>query len=34
LRDPVLVITDGAPGLFSAVEQVFPASLRPCASGA
>jgi transposase-like protein len=28
MRDPVLVITDGAPGLIAAVEQVFPASLR------
>jgi transposase-like protein len=28
LRPPLLVITDGAPGLISAVEQVFPHSLR------
>ena len=28
LREPVLVVTDGAPGLIAAVEQVFPASLR------
>lgn len=28
LRPPVLVITDGAPGLIAAVEQVFPRSLR------
>jgi transposase-like protein len=28
LREPVLVVTDGAPGLIGAVEQVFPASLR------
>jgi putative transposase len=28
LRAPVLVISDGAPGLLSAVEQVFPQSLR------
>ena len=28
MREPVLVITDGAPGLIAAVEQVFPASLR------
>ena len=28
MRDPVLVITDGAPGLIAAVEQMFPASLR------
>lgn len=28
MRDPVLVATDGAPGLIAAVEQVFPASLR------
>lgn len=28
LRDPVLVATDGAPGLIRAVEQVFPISLR------
>jgi transposase-like protein len=28
LRSPLLVITDGAPGLLSAVEQVFPHSLR------
>jgi transposase-like protein len=28
LRDPVLVVTDGAPGAIAAVEQVFPASLR------
>ena len=28
LRDPVLVITDGAPGLIRAVEEVFPRSLR------
>ncbi|MGH8727965.1 MAG: IS256 family transposase [Burkholderiales bacterium] len=28
MSDPVLVITDGAPGLINAVEQVFPASLR------
>jgi putative transposase len=28
LRSPVLVITDGAPGLLSAVEQAFPAALR------
>jgi transposase-like protein len=28
LRAPLLVITDGAPGLLSAVEQVFPHSLR------
>ncbi len=28
LANPVLVITDGAPGLIAAVEQVFPASLR------
>jgi putative transposase len=28
LRAPVLVISDGAPGLLSAVEQVFPRSLR------
>jgi putative transposase len=28
LRGPVLVVTDGAPGLISAVEQVFPAALR------
>jgi putative transposase len=28
LRAPLLVITDGAPGLISAVEQVFPHSLR------
>ena len=28
IRSPVLVITDGAPGLIAAVEQVFPAALR------
>jgi putative transposase len=28
LRSPVLVISDGAPGLISAVEQAFPAALR------
>lgn len=28
LRDPVLVVTDGAPGAIAAVEQIFPASLR------
>ncbi len=28
MQAPVLVITDGAPGLIAAVEQVFPASLR------
>ena len=28
LRSPVLVISDGAPGLIGAVEQVFPCSLR------
>ena len=28
MANPVLVITDGAPGLIAAVEQVFPASLR------
>jgi putative transposase len=28
LRPPLLVITDGAPGLLSAVEQAFPAALR------
>ncbi len=28
MNNPVLVITDGAPGLIAAVEQVFPASLR------
>jgi putative transposase len=28
MADPVLVITDGAPGLIAAVEQLFPASLR------
>jgi transposase-like protein len=28
LRPPLLVITDGAPGLLSAVEQAFPATLR------
>jgi len=28
LRAPLLVITDGAPGLISAIEQVFPHSLR------
>ena len=28
MTNPVLVITDGAPGLIAAVEQVFPASLR------
>jgi putative transposase len=28
LRPPLLVITDGAPGLLAAVEQVFPHSLR------
>jgi transposase-like protein len=28
LRSPVLVISDGAPGLLSAVEQAFPAALR------
>jgi putative transposase len=28
LRSPVLVISDGAPGLIGAAEQVFPASLR------
>ncbi|GGL42214.1 IS256 family transposase [Planomonospora parontospora subsp. antibiotica] len=28
LRPPLLVVSDGAPGLISAVEQVFPASLR------
>jgi transposase-like protein len=28
MHDPVLVITDGAPGLVAAVEQVFPVSLR------
>jgi putative transposase len=28
LRPPVLVITDGAPGLLGAVEQTFPAALR------
>jgi putative transposase len=28
LRSPVLVISDGAPGLLSAVEQAFPRSLR------
>jgi transposase-like protein len=28
MREPVLVISDGAPGLIAAVEQVFPASLR------
>lgn len=28
MREPVLVVTDGAPGLIGAVEQVFPASLR------
>jgi putative transposase len=28
VRDPVLVATDGAPGLIRAVEEVFPRSLR------
>lgn len=28
LRPPLLVVSDGAPGLISAAEQVFPASLR------
>ena len=28
IRDPVLVATDGAPGLIAAVEEVFPRSLR------
>ena len=28
MNEPVLVITDGAPGLIAAVEQVFPAALR------
>jgi putative transposase len=28
LRSPVLVVTDGAPGLLGAVEQTFPAALR------
>ncbi len=28
LSDPVLVVTDGAPGLIRAVEECFPASLR------
>ncbi|MGW0486498.1 IS256 family transposase [Nonomuraea sp. NPDC003214] len=28
LRPPLLIISDGAPGLISAAEQVFPASLR------
>jgi len=28
LRDPLLVVSDGAPGLIAAVEQVFPGSLR------
>lgn len=28
LREPVLVVTDGAPGLIRAVEECFPASLR------
>jgi putative transposase len=28
LKDPVLVVTDGAPGLIRAVEEVFPRSLR------
>jgi putative transposase len=28
LRSPVLVVSDGAPGLISAVEQAFPAALR------
>jgi putative transposase len=28
LRSPVLVVTDGAPGLLGAVEQAFPAALR------
>lgn len=28
MSDPVLVITDGAPGLIAAVEQLFPTSLR------
>ena len=28
MADPVLVITDGAPGLIAAVEQLFPTSLR------
>ncbi len=28
LRPPVLVVSDGAPGLLSAVEQIFPGSLR------
>jgi transposase-like protein len=28
LNDPVLVVTDGAPGLIRAVEEVFPRSLR------
>lgn len=28
MPEPVLVVTDGAPGLIAAVEQIFPASLR------
>jgi transposase-like protein len=28
LRAPLLVVTDGAPGLIGAVEQIFPDSLR------
>ena len=28
LHDPVLVATDGAPGLIRAIEEVFPRSLR------
>jgi transposase-like protein len=28
LADPLLVVTDGAPGLIRAVEEVFPRSLR------
>ncbi len=28
MRDPVLIVSDGAPGAIAAVEQVYPASLR------
>ncbi|MEW9527392.1 transposase [Microbispora sp. NPDC049125] len=28
LRSPLLIVSDGAPGLISAAEQIFPASLR------
>ena len=34
LADPLLVVTDGAPGLIRAVEEVFPAELTTALSGA